>query len=205
MIGARLGPYHLLKDLGAGGMGRVYLAEAVADTQGVTGGTWVALKVLHPHLAERRAYLTSFFRESTIGQAVRHPNVVKTLAAGVLASSGKHFHYLAMEYVEGQTLRGLLDDLGRVPEELCRHIGREIAQGLGAIHSTGAIHRDLKPENILITRDHAVKIMDFGAASFRAQSAPVGPLQRVRAFPPGQGPRTASRLGGGGARDPRPG
>src|SRR3990172_4169430 len=69
-----------------------------------------------------------------------------------------------MEYVEGQTLRALLDELGTVPEELCRHVGREVAKGLVAIHAAGVVHRDLKPENVLITKDHVVKVMDLGVA-----------------------------------------
>src|SRR6185295_5468949 len=71
---------------------------------------------------------------------------------------------LVMEYVEGRTLRGLLDEIGRAPEELCRHVGREVAEGLAAIHAAGVVHRDLKPENVLVTKDHAVKVMDLGIA-----------------------------------------
>jgi tetratricopeptide (TPR) repeat protein len=85
--------------------------------------------------------------------------------ADALRHGGEDVHFLVMEYVEGQTLRELLDELDRVPEELCRHIGREVAKGLAAIHAAGVIHRDLKPENVLITADHhTVKVMDLGVA-----------------------------------------
>ena len=83
---------------------------------------------------------------------------------GSAVADGVTHHFLVMEYVEGQTLRGLLTELGRVPEELCRHIGREITKGLEAIHAAGAVHRDLKPENVLITEDQVVKVMDLGVA-----------------------------------------
>ena len=70
-----------------------------------------------------------------IGKTIRHPNVVPTYDAGVHARKGQYVHYLVMEYVEGQTLRSLLAELGRVPEDLCRHIAREVTQGLAAIHA----------------------------------------------------------------------
>ena len=89
---------------------------------------------------------------------VEHPNVVRTLDVGTEPD------FMAMEFVEGQTLRGLGTELGVVPEELCRHIASEAARGLAAIHGIGALHRDIKPENVLITRDHDVKIMDLGLA-----------------------------------------
>ena len=100
-----------------------------------------------------------------------------------------------MEYVEGQTLRDLLEELERVPEELCRHIGREVAKGLAAIHEAGVVHRDLKPENVLITPDHVVKIMDLGVARLQDEAirlsqtgAFVGSprVRRARAVPVGR-------------------
>jgi tetratricopeptide (TPR) repeat protein len=75
-----------------------------------------------------------------------------------------------MEFVEGQTLRSLLGELGRVPEALCRHVAREVTKGLAAIHAAGAIHRDLKPENVLITGEDAVKIMDLGVARYELET-----------------------------------
>ncbi|HEX5136597.1 MAG TPA: tetratricopeptide repeat protein [Planctomycetota bacterium] len=152
-----LGPYRLLREIGSGGMARVHLAE---DKE----GNRVALKVVYPHLAEDPAFRRRFRREGELGRRIRHRNVVSTLDVGEADEAGKPALYLALEYVEGQTLRGLLEELERVPEELCRHIGREAAKGLAAVHAAGAVHRDLKPENILITPDHIVKVSDLGVA-----------------------------------------
>ena len=161
---ASIGPYRLLSPLGSGGMGRVYLAES-------EGGQRVALKVVHPHLLERHGYRERFLREVDMGMRVVHPNVVRTLDAGTALRDGKPVDYLAMEFVQGQTLRELLDELWRVPEPLCRHIGREVAQGLEAVHAAGILHRDLRPENVLITKDHVVKVMDLGVARLVEESA----------------------------------
>ncbi|MBW2282550.1 MAG: protein kinase, partial [Deltaproteobacteria bacterium] len=143
-------------------MGTVYLAEDAS-------GARVALKVVHPHLMSSRE---RFAREADIGGRIRHPNVVATTGVDELEIQGKPTMALVMEYVEGQTLRSLLEELGQVPEELCRHIAVEIAKGLDAIHGKNVVHRDLKPENVLITRDHVVKIMDLGIA--RVTDATVG-------------------------------
>jgi len=120
----------------------------------------VALKTIHPHLLDSPGYFKRFLREAEIGRKVESANVVRTLDVDAI---GGH-HFLVMEYVEGQTLRELLKELERVPEVLCRHIGCEIAKGLGAMHGLGVVHRDLKPENVLITEDQIVKVMDLGVA-----------------------------------------
>ncbi len=157
MIGSRLGPYHLLSELGSGGMGTVYLAED-------RDGGKVALKVVHPHLMDSAGTIKRFMREAEIGKRIRHENVVATFDADGMEVDGRTVLFLAMEYVEGQTVRSLLEELGRVPEQLCRHIGCEVAKALATIHEAGVVHRDLKPENILITADHTVKVMDLGLA-----------------------------------------
>jgi serine/threonine protein kinase/tetratricopeptide (TPR) repeat protein len=171
IVDSLFGPYRLLSKLGSGGMGTVYRAEVVADRASpLRSGDQVALKLVHSHVLDQKVSLKRFLREVEIGKAIRHPNVVPTYDAGVHVRKGQYLHYLVMEYVEGQTLRSLLAELGRVPERLCRHIAREVTQGLAAIHAAGAVHRDLKPENVLITRDEVVKVMDLGVALVQAET-----------------------------------
>jgi tetratricopeptide (TPR) repeat protein len=162
LAGRTLGRWRLVSVLGGGGMGTVFLAQ--------DGEERAAVKVLHPHLMARRGFVERFRREALIGTRVRDPNVVATLAVGSEEVGGQLVHYLVMEHVEGQTLRALLDELGRVPEALCRHVGREMARALAAIHAAGAVHRDLKPENVIVTREHAVKVMDLGVARLRDEA-----------------------------------
>jgi serine/threonine protein kinase/tetratricopeptide (TPR) repeat protein len=167
MIGSTLGPYRLDRELGAGGMGTVWRATLVGRGPGIDAGTVVALKVIHPHLLETPGFFKRFLREADVGRRVAHENVVRTYDADALLNDGKQLHFIVMEYVEGQTLRALSSDLGRVPEQLCRHIGREVAVGLAAIHAAGVVHRDMKPENVLITEGERVKVMDLGVAQLQ--------------------------------------
>jgi tetratricopeptide (TPR) repeat protein len=164
LTAAALGPYRVGRELGSGGMGTVYAATVEREVAGLTAGTTVALKVVHPHLLQSDGFFKRFLREAKIGQKVEHDNVVRTYDFDAYEVDGKTHHCLAMEYVEGQTLRELLEELGTVPEDLCRHVGSEMAKGLAAIHATGAVHRDIKPENVLITPDHTIKLMDLGVA-----------------------------------------
>jgi tetratricopeptide (TPR) repeat protein len=158
-----LGSYRLLDQIGSGGMGTVHRAEA-------PDGTVVALKVIHRHLVGKEGYRERFAREVDIGRRIRDPNVVATLDAGEVEVDGDPTLFLAMEFVEGQTLRELLDELGMVPEDLCLHIGREVARALDAIHAAGVFHRDIKPENVLITADSRIKVMDLGVALIADES-----------------------------------
>jgi tetratricopeptide (TPR) repeat protein len=155
LIGKRLGDYLLTERLGSGAMGTVYL--------GVRGDERFAVKVLHPHLLDRPGYFKRFQQEAHVGQRIRHPNVVRAYDADMQIVDDVSHCYLVMEYVEGQTLKDLLADLGPLPEELVAEIARQAAAGLQAIHEH-AIHRDLKPANILITGDEVVKVMDLGIA-----------------------------------------
>jgi tetratricopeptide (TPR) repeat protein len=170
MSGGTLGPYRLDRELGAGGMGKVYAARVEGRVPGLDVGTVVALKVVHPHLLETPGFFKRFLREAEIGKSVVHENVVRTYDCDSLSMDGRRADFLVMEYVEGQTLRDLLKELDRVPEELCRHIGREVAKGLAAIHAAGVVHRDMKPENVLITGDHQVKVMDLGVARLQDEA-----------------------------------
>ncbi len=159
--GDTLGPFRIETELGSGGMGTVYRAALEVPFASYEAGRSVAIKIVHPHLLAEGAFLDRFRREGEIGRSVRHANVVRTLGSTEVGGS----HILVMEYAEGKTLRALLEELGPLPEALCRMIAREICRGLVAIHDAGVIHRDLKPENVVIAPDQrSVKIMDLGLA-----------------------------------------
>ncbi len=158
--GDAIGPYRIVRELGRGGMGRVY--EALDAS-----GERVALKVVHPHLVQRPGYLARFFREVEAGVRLDSPRVVRTLGSGIAEQDGIETPYLALEFVEGQNLRELLDEVSPLSERLCRVIGANVARGLAAIHAAGMVHRDIKPENVVITENETVKLMDLGVAALQ--------------------------------------
>jgi len=171
----RLGPYRVQRELGTGGMGTVFLAEVVESGKGAFGdlpsvGSPVALKCFHPHLVGTDDFAGRFRREAKVGAQLQHENVVHTFDAGSADLRGTPTSYLAMEFVEGQTLRDLISELGRLPEELAVTVAQQVCAGLRAIHDAGITHRDLKPENVIITGDHRVKLMDLGVAKVRDAS-----------------------------------
>ncbi len=155
--GDELNGYRLIERLGEGGMGVVLRAQSPA-------GNEVAVKILHAHLGLSGRNRERFVREARLGGEVRHPGVVRVLDVGVAATGSRDVPFLVMELVVGQSLRALLDDLGVCSEDLCRHVARELADALAAVHAAGAVHRDVKPDNVLITRDHRVKLTDLGVA-----------------------------------------
>jgi tetratricopeptide (TPR) repeat protein len=143
-------------------MGRVYLAEMASDRPYAGKDERVAVKVLHSFLAGNEEFVRRFEREAKVGVTVESPYVVRTYEAGTETVKGVRTMYIVIEYVEGVSLRRLMEDLGTLPEALLRDLSAEVAEGLAAVHGAGAIHRDIKPENVLITPDHHVKIMDLG-------------------------------------------
>lgn len=158
---ARIGPCRLIRPLGSGATGAVYLAELEQHRPYAPCGTNVALKLLHPTLRFDPDTRRRFRREARIGLALRHPSIVTTYEATLEDTEQPH---LILEYIDGRDLRSLMRDLVRLPEAMLRDLGAAIARGLEAIHASGALHRDLKPTNLLLTRDHQVKIADLGAA-----------------------------------------
>ncbi len=162
--GAAFGPFQLASQLGSGATGSVWRARMAEPIPGVPVGSIVAVKVLHAHLLEDPDAHARFAREGRLAAALRHPCVVSTLGTGTVERDGRAMPWLAMELVQGQTLRDLMRTLGRVPEPLLRDLARQMAEGLAAIHAAGIIHRDLKPGNIIITPDHGVRLMDLGIA-----------------------------------------
>jgi eukaryotic-like serine/threonine-protein kinase len=144
--------YRIVSKIGAGGMGEVYLAQ---DTK---LDRKVALKVLPPELASHRDRMDRFVREAKSAAALSHPNIAHVYEIGY--SDGVNF--IAMEYVDGQTLKQAIRS-GTDLRKLLRYL-HHTAEGLAKAHKAGIVHRDLKPDNIMITADGHAKILDFGLA-----------------------------------------
>lgn len=159
--GTKLGPYEIVSQLGAGGMGEVYRAR---DTR---LDRIVAIKVLPETLANDADRLQRFEQEARVLSTLSHPNLLAIYDVGT--QSG--LHYLVSEFLEGQTLRDRMAG-GPLPQRKASEYALQIANGLAAAHDKGIVHRDLKPENIFITRDDHVKILDFGLAKQQSQSIP---------------------------------
>ena len=156
--GARLGPFEILEPLGRGGMGEVYRAR---DSR---LGRIVAVKVLRRDVAADPGRIERFERESRAASALNHPNIVTIHDVGVAEGTS----YIAMEWVDGSSLRDLV--AGGKPQAIPTvvSIGAQIAEGLAKAHGAGIVHRDLKPENVMVTTDGLVKILDFGLAKLVA-------------------------------------
>ena len=157
MIGTSLGPYEILEQLGKGGMGEVWLAE---DTR---LGRRVAIKVLPAELAGDTDRCIRFEQEAKAAAALNHPNIAAIHDVGVTADEDPPTRYMVQEYLEGETLRELLER-GPLPFERAMRLAIEIGEGLKAAHRSQIVHRDLKPENIFVTPDGHAKILDFGLA-----------------------------------------
>jgi Tol biopolymer transport system component len=153
LAGTRLGPYEILSPLGSGGMGEVYRAR---DTR---LGREVAVKVLPSEVASDPERLKRFEKEARAASALNHPNIVTIHDIG----SSEGLRWIAMERVEGKTLREVLFG-GALDLRRLLPIATQIANGLARAHEAGIVHRDLKPENVMVTRDGLVKILDFGLA-----------------------------------------
>ncbi len=152
LTGRLLGDFQVLRKLGAGGMGQVYLAEQLSLKR------HVALKVLRRDLADDRVALERFRREAEIVARIHHANIVQVYAVG----EADGMPYIALEYVEGRNLRDYVARKGS-PEVLqALSILRQVAAALQRASEHGVVHRDIKPENILLTRKGEVKVTDFG-------------------------------------------
>jgi eukaryotic-like serine/threonine-protein kinase len=153
MIGAVLGNYRVEAKLGEGGMGEVWLATDVRL------GRHVALKFLSDEVTRDAARVFRFEREARAASALNHPNVCTIFGLGETTDRER---YIAMEYVDGVTLRERLAAPLRVADAL--DIAIQVASALSAAHAAGIVHRDIKPENVMIRPDGLVKVLDFGLA-----------------------------------------
>ncbi len=153
LAGREVVHYRVLSLVGAGGMGEVYLAE---DTR---LGRKIALKFLPSHFTRDGDRLRRFKQEARAASALNHPNI---LTVHEIGESEGH-HYIATEFVEGETLRTAISGARLKPIEAL-DVTAQIASALAAAHEVGVVHRDIKPENVMLRRDGIVKVLDFGLA-----------------------------------------
>src|SRR5262245_19981359 len=162
-VGKTINHYKITSLLGAGGMGEVYRA---LDTR---LGREVAIKLLPEVFSTDKVRLRRFEQEARAAAALNHPNIAHIYEIG--ASEGVNF--IAMEYVEGATLRQKIHREQTELRKLLRYL-QQVAEGLAKAHAAGIVHRDLKPANVMITRDGYAKILDFGLAKLSERSKPPG-------------------------------
>lgn len=157
VVGMQLGEFTLLRRLGKGGMAEVWLAEQTSLKRNV------ALKLLRSELMEDDSYVKRFQTEAKAAAGLNHSNIVQVYTVG--CEKGQHF--IAQEYVHGQTLKALLQKRGPLDLPLALMMMRQVAAALQEAGSRGIVHRDIKPENIMITRKGEVKVADFGLAQLQ--------------------------------------
>jgi serine/threonine-protein kinase len=162
LTGRTLGDFHVLRRLGQGGMGQVYLAEQLSLKRKV------ALKILKAELASNPVSLQRFKAEAEAVARFTHANIVQVYATGEHGG----LYYMALEYVEGRTLREYVEKKGPLQLLGCLSIMRQVAAALQRAGEMGIIHRDIKPENILLTRKGEAKVADFGLSRCFADNAP---------------------------------
>jgi protein kinase-like protein/type III secretion system (T3SS) inner membrane Yop/YscD-like protein len=171
LIGEALSGCRIERLLGRGGMGAVYLARREAD------GAAVCVKVLAPEVASDPGLRDRFEREWSALAKVDppHPNLVGVHGVGADPVTP----HIVMEFVEGHSLRRLLQERGRLEPELTARVGLDLARGLSALHGLGLVHRDVKPDNVLLTPAGSAKLVDFGIAKDLFRSALTQPGQLV--------------------------
>ena len=159
-VGTQISHYRIVRQIGAGGMGEVYLAD---DTELERP---VALKVLSATVSQGDDRVQRFVREARSASALNHPNILTVHQIGKFGDS----HYIATEYVNGETLRERMDrEKLQLPEAL--EIAVQVATALAAAHKARIVHRDIKPENVMIRDDGFVKVLDFGLAKLIENNA----------------------------------
>lgn len=165
----RLGRYAIGEQIGAGGMGEVYRARDLRLQREV------ALKLLAPGLATDPASIRRFEQEAIAASALNHPHILQIYDIGDDLLDGTPVHFMAMELIQGCTLRRRLND--RAPMRDMLRVMVQVGSALARTHAVGIIHRDLKPENIMVTLDGYAKVLDFGLAKL---TEPLVPSEQIR-------------------------
>ena len=170
------GRYRILAKLGEGGMGAVYRAEQISLKR------VVALKVLRPELSAEPGLVRRFNAEAELAAKLNHPNTVTLFDFGQDASGAL---FIAMEYIEGQSLREVLHRGGPLPPPRALAICEQVCASLADAHARGIVHRDLKPDNVMLSRrgrhDDVVRVLDFGIAKLRGEQGDVTAMPMTQA------------------------
>ncbi|MEO9175717.1 MAG: protein kinase, partial [Gaiellales bacterium] len=148
------GRYELLGRLGAGGMATVWLAEDTSLHRKV------AIKVLAERYAEDEQFVERFRREAQSAAGLNHPNIVAIYDRGVAEGT----YYIAMEYLDGPTLKDVIDERGGLEPNRAIGFATQILSALRFAHNHGVVHRDIKPQNVVVAPDGRLKVTDFGIA-----------------------------------------
>lgn len=146
--------YEIIKRIGAGGMSIVYLAKCNKLNR------YVAIKVLRDEFARDEDFVKKFRAEAFSAGSLSHPNIVGIYDVG----SEEDLHYIVMEYIEGKTLKEVIEEQGKIAPQMALQYGMQIVSALRHAHKKQIIHRDIKPQNILVTQDNELKVTDFGIA-----------------------------------------
>src|SRR6266478_7068173 len=174
LSGQRIGPYQIVRAIGAGGMGQVYLADDNRLNRSV------ALKLLSRYQAAEEERIRRFRQEALAASALNHPNILTIYEIGEFEGN----NFIASEFVDGLTLRRRMDATGLSTSESL-DIAMQIANALSAAHAAGIIHRDIKPENVMVRNDGLVKVLDFGVAKYTQQANENRPSEAVVETTPG--------------------
>ena len=177
--------YRLVEQIGMGGMAIVYRAIDMRT------GHNVAVKVLRPEFNQDAEFVGRFQREAEAASKMTHHNIVNLLDVGM---DGEN-RYLVMEYVQGKTLKELIQEKGRLNPQVAAQVTIRILSALQHAHQNGIIHRDIKPQNILVNADGHVKVADFGIARMADSSTLTrgdSVMGSVHYFQPGAGLRSGS-------------
>jgi serine/threonine-protein kinase len=178
--GDQISHYRLMSRLGAGGMGEVYLAEDTRLTRKV------ALKLLPAEFTREPDRVRRFELEARAASALNHPNILTIFDIGKIGD----VHYITTEYIEGVTLRHILQETPKMKPGCALDVAIQVAIALQAAHNGGIIHRDIKPENIMLRPDGYVKVLDFGLAKLTEQSVSQFNTQAPTALHAGTSPGT---------------
>jgi len=146
--------YEIIEELGSGGMGKVYRVEDKKTKEEI------AIKLIRPEVAADKKMIDRFRNELTTARKIRHKNICGMYDL----SEHKGTHYITMEYVSGEDLKGLIRRVGRLDSGTAAKIANQVCEGLSEAHRLGVIHRDLKPSNVMIDKEGNARIMDFGIA-----------------------------------------